>query len=103
LTRRNLPPRSLWSEFFLAAFFTVVCFPLSVALAMMTLPAAHGGVVLGILPLATAAAAVILAHERPSIGFWVVGIIGAGIVLTFVYRQGSGADSSSRTCFCWAP
>jgi drug/metabolite transporter (DMT)-like permease len=90
LTRRNLPPCSLWSEFFLAAFFTVVCFPLSVALAMMTLPAAHGGVVLGILPLATAAAAVILAHERPSIGFWVVGIIGAGIVLTFVYRQGSG-------------
>ena len=30
------------------------------------MPAAHGGVVLGVLPLATAAAAALIAHERPS-------------------------------------
>jgi drug/metabolite transporter (DMT)-like permease len=90
LTKRKLPPRSLWVEFFVAAFFTVVCFPLSVGLAMMTVPAAHGGVVLGILPLATAAAAAILAHERASIGFWLLSIVGAGVVLTFVYRQSGG-------------
>jgi drug/metabolite transporter (DMT)-like permease len=91
LTKRILPPRSLWLECFFAAFFTVVCFPLSAGLAMVTLPAAHGGVVLGVLPLATAVAAAIFAHERPSIGFWLVGAAGASIVLTFVYRQsGSG-------------
>jgi drug/metabolite transporter (DMT)-like permease len=33
LTRRRLPPRSLWLEIFIAASFTVVCFPLSAALA----------------------------------------------------------------------
>jgi drug/metabolite transporter (DMT)-like permease len=40
-------------------------------------PAAHGGVVLGILPLATAAAAAVFAHERPSLGFW---LASAGVV-----------------------
>src|SRR5450830_2069097 len=68
--RRRVPPRSLWLEMFVAALCTVVGFPLFAALAMMTVPAAHGGVVLGILPLATAAAAAIFAHERPSLGFW---------------------------------
>lgn len=99
VTRRPLPPGSLWFELFLAAFFTVVCFPLSVALAMTTLPAAHGGVVLGVLPLATAAAAAVLAHERPSIGFWLVGSIGAIIVLVFVFRQGAGDGVSIGDLF----
>jgi hypothetical protein len=35
------------------------------AIAMQTAPASHGGVVLGILPLATAAAAMVFAGERP--------------------------------------
>jgi len=82
------------SNLLCAALFTVVCFPLSAALAMTTLPAVHGGVVLVVLPLATATAAAIIAHERPSIWFWLVGAIGAGIVLTFVYRQG-GSDGFS--------
>jgi drug/metabolite transporter (DMT)-like permease len=99
LTKKRLPPRSLWLEFVFAAFFTVVCFPLSAGFAMMTLPAAHGGVVLGVLPLATAAAAAIFTHERPSIGFWLVGATGAGIVLAFVYRQSGGDDFSIGDLF----
>lgn len=93
VTKRRLPPRSLWLECLFAALFTVVCFPLSAGLAMVTLPASHGGVVLGVLPLATAVAAAIFAHERPSVGFWLVGTVGASIVLTFVYRQGGGGFS----------
>jgi drug/metabolite transporter (DMT)-like permease len=47
--------------------------------------------VLGILPLATAAAAALLARERPSLGFWLASIAGAVIVLVFVVRQSGGA------------
>jgi drug/metabolite transporter (DMT)-like permease len=61
---------------------------------MVTLPAAHGGIVLGILPLATAAAAAILAHERPSFGFWLASAAGAIIVLVFVSRQ-NGTETFS--------
>ncbi len=78
IAQRRVPPQSLWLEMFVAALCTVVGFPLFAALAMMTVPAAHGGVVLGILPLATAAAAKIFAHERPSLGFWLASECGAG-------------------------
>lgn len=54
---------------------------------MFSVPAAHGGVVLGIVPLATAAAAALVAHERPSLGFWLVSLVGAAIVLAFVLSR----------------
>lgn len=99
ITRRRVPPRSLWLEMFAAALCTVVGFPLFAALAMMTVPAAHGGVVLGILPLATAAAAAVFAHERPSLGFWLASAVGAIIVLTFMLRRNSGETFSAGDLF----
>jgi drug/metabolite transporter (DMT)-like permease len=98
-TRRSLPPRSLWLEMSVAGSCTVLGFPLLAALAMMSVPAAHGGVVLGILPLATTAAATVLAHERPSVGFWLASAVGAIIVLTFVLRHGTGHGLSAGDIF----
>ena len=97
--RRRIPQRSLWLEIFGAALCTVVGFPLFAALAMTTVPAAHGGVVLGIIPLATAATAAIFAHERPSFGFWVASIIGAIFVLTFMLRRSGGETFSAGDLF----
>jgi drug/metabolite transporter (DMT)-like permease len=97
--RRQVPPRSLWFEMFVAAVCTVVGFPLFAALAMMTVPAAHGGVVLGTLPLATAAAAAVFAHERPSLGFWLASAIGAIIVLAFMLRRSGGETFSAGDLF----
>ncbi len=54
---------------------------------MVSVPAAHGGVVLGIVPLATAAAAVVVAHERPSAGFWLASLAGTAIVIAFVLSE----------------
>lgn len=98
-TRRRMLPRALWFETFGAALCTVVGFPLFAALAMVTVPAAHGGVVLGILPLATAAAAALLAYERPSLGFWLASAAGAMIVLTFVLRRNAGETFSTGDLF----
>jgi drug/metabolite transporter (DMT)-like permease len=97
--RRRVPPRSLWLEMFAAAVCTVVGFPLFAALAMMTVPAAHGGVVLGILPLATAAAAAIFAHERPSLGFWLTSAAGAIIVVIFIFRRSGSIIFSAGDLF----
>jgi drug/metabolite transporter (DMT)-like permease len=90
--RRPMPPRALWHEFILAGLCTIVGFPVFMGLAMAHVPAAHGGVVLGIIPLATAAAAALVAHERPSLGFWLASMAGAAIVLVFMVRQ-SGANT----------
>ncbi len=85
--RRPMPPRTLWHELVLAGLCTIVGFPVFMGLAMAHVPAAHGGVVLGIIPLATAAAASLVAHERPSLGFWLASTAGAVIVLVFMVRQ----------------
>jgi drug/metabolite transporter (DMT)-like permease len=55
--------------------------------------------VLGILPLATAAAAAVFAHERPSLGFWLASAIGAIIVLTFMLRRNAGETFSTGDLF----
>jgi drug/metabolite transporter (DMT)-like permease len=98
ITRRRLP-RSLWIEMLAAGSCTVLGFPLFAAFAMMTVPAAHGGVVLGILPLATAAAAAIFARERPSRAFWLASAAGAIIVLAFVLRRNRGEAISVGDLF----
>jgi drug/metabolite transporter (DMT)-like permease len=64
------------------------------ALAVQTVDASHGGVVLGILPIATALVAVAITHERPKPVFWVASVAGAALVMAFAMRQGGGALSA---------
>jgi drug/metabolite transporter (DMT)-like permease len=85
---RPLVPRAHLNELAVAAAGLVFGFPLFSALAMVTVPAAHGGVVMGVLPLATAAAGALLAQERPSLGFWITGLAGACLVIAFAWRNG---------------
>ena len=85
-TRRALPPRAMWPTLAITGVCTIIGFPVLMALAMASVPAAHGGVVLGIVPLATAAASAAIGHERPSLGFWLASAAGAGVVVLFVLR-----------------
>ena len=55
---------------------------------MTALPSAHGGVILGLLPIATAVAAVFVAGERPSLFFWMMSLLGAALVVAFSLRDG---------------
>jgi drug/metabolite transporter (DMT)-like permease len=99
LARCDLPPRRLWLEMCAAAFCTALAYSLLAAFAMMTVPAAHGGVVLGILPLATAAAAATFAHERPSPTFWLASAAGTVLVLIFMLRRSGGEAITSGDLF----
>ena len=58
--------------------------------------ASHGGVVLGILPIATALVAVAITHERPRPLFWIASVAGAALVIAFALRQGGGARLGRR-------
>src|SRR6185437_5947346 len=87
LLRRPLPPQKLWRKLFITGVCTIVGFPVLMALAMTSVPAAHGGVVLGVVPLATVGAAALVAHERPSARFWATSLAGAMIVVGFVLSQ----------------
>lgn len=69
----------------------VIGFPWLSAIALQRVPANHGAVVLGILPLATAVAAVVRAGERPSLRFWIAGLLGSAGVVLFALHSGGGA------------
>jgi drug/metabolite transporter (DMT)-like permease len=99
VTRRHWPDRAVIAELVAAGICTIIGFPVFMALAMSHVPASHGGVVLGILPLATAAAAAMLARERPSLGFWLASCAGAAIVLAFVIRRSGGAHAQLGDLF----
>jgi len=64
------------------------------ALAVQTVDASHGGVVMGILPIATATVAVVITHEQPKPLFWIASLAGAALVVAFALRQGGGTLSS---------
>lgn len=82
LLRRRFPVgKSAW--LLLAGLMLVFGFPGFSSLAMMTVPAGHGGVVLGILPLLTAAFAAWIGGERPGPAFWALSLLGAGLVVAF--------------------
>lgn len=91
--RRPLPPRALWPQLVIAMLCVSVFFPLLMAFGMQTVDASHGGVVLGVLPIATALVAVAITQERPRPLFWIASLAGAALVIAFALRQGGGAMS----------
>ncbi len=86
-----LPPRASWLPLAAVAGGCIVGFPWLTSIALRTLPAAHGAVLVGILPLATAIASALRGHEKPSIGFWAMAVLGSALVMAFALRQGGGS------------
>ncbi|MFI6164382.1 DMT family transporter [Micromonospora haikouensis] len=71
----------------------VVGFPLFTSLALTASTAAHGAVVIAVLPGLTAVFAVLRARERPPTLFWVAS--GAGVVAVLIFTTvGSGASAA---------
>ncbi len=84
------PPRALLGRLALVALGVVLGFPLLTAIALAHVPAAHGVVVVGLLPGATAVMAVLRAGERPSPLFWLAALVGLVLVVGFAFAQGGG-------------
>ena len=91
VTRSPLPRAAQWPRLAIVAAGVVLGFPLLTAWAMRHVPASHGAVVVGLLPLATAAAGAWLAHERPSRRFWICALAGSAVVVAFALWKGAGA------------
>ncbi|MBG1231979.1 DMT family transporter [Aestuariivirga litoralis] len=91
LTRQPWPS---WKDVGQLAFVmggVIFGFPVLSALALQYVPASHGSVVLGTLPLATALMSTIFAGERPSPAFWAWSVLGAAAVAAFALWDG-GAE-----------
>ncbi|MFZ6720759.1 MULTISPECIES: DMT family transporter [Undibacterium] len=85
------PQRAQMKPLLITALGVVVGFPLFSSIAMAHVPASHGAIVLGILPLATALFAALRFNEKPSMGFWLMALLGSGLVIVFALMQGGGS------------
>ena len=89
-TRAPLPRRADVLPLAVTAAGVVMGFPLLTSVAMRHVEAVHASVIVGILPLATAAVGAVLHRQRPSFGFWLCAGVGSVLVVAFaVLRSGT--------------
>lgn len=88
-TRAPWPRREDWVPLGITAAGVVFGFPLFTSIAMRYVEAVHASVIVGVLPLATAAVGAFLHRQRPSAGFWACAAAGSALVAGFaILRSG---------------
>jgi hypothetical protein len=90
--RQPIPNLRQFARLFAIGGGVVIGFPLFTGLALQSVPASHAAVVVGLLPVATAAFSVVLSKERPPIRFWVFAAAGAIAVLLFTATSHGGFE-----------
>lgn len=94
ITRAPMPRRQDWLPLAITSAGVVFGFPLFTSLAMRYVEAVHASVIVGVLPLATAAVGAWLHRQRPSAGFWLCAALGSALVVGFaLLRSGTGGLS----------
>jgi drug/metabolite transporter (DMT)-like permease len=78
-------------KFVVIALGVVFGFPILTTVAMTQGSSSHGAVILGMMPLATTVIGVIRFGERPSLGFWLVSLLGAALVVLYALLKSSGS------------
>lgn len=99
ITRQKRPTARQLRDLALVVVGVIIGFPLFSILAMETVPASHGGVVIGILPLATAMAGTLFTADRPSLGFWLTGALGSALVVAFALLHGGAGGFAGGDLF----
>jgi drug/metabolite transporter (DMT)-like permease len=91
--RAPLPRPQDWRPLALVALGVVFGFPICTSIAMRHVEAVHASVIVGVLPLATAAVGAWLHRQRPSAGFWLCAGAGAALVLAFAWLRPGGPST----------
>lgn len=90
VARSRRPTRGQFGRLALVAVGVVVGFPICSSIALRDTTSAHGAVLIGLLPAATAVGAVLRGGERPKWPFWAACGFGMVTVLVFAAVQGAG-------------
>ena len=89
--KEPMPTRADFTKFVVIALGVVFGFPIFTTVAMTEGSSSHGAVILGMMPLATTVIGVIRFKERPSLGFWLVSLLGAALVVIYALLKSSGS------------
>ena len=88
--KEPLPSKIDFLKFVVIALGVVFGFPIFTTIAMVDGSSSHGAVILGMMPLASTVIGVIRFKERPSLGFWLISLLGAGLVVVYALFKSSG-------------
>jgi drug/metabolite transporter (DMT)-like permease len=88
--RARRPAGTEWLRLGVAAGGVVIGFPALSSLALQSSSAAHGAVVIALLPAATAIAGAIRGHESPSLRFWAAAAAGTAVVTVYTFARAGG-------------
>jgi drug/metabolite transporter (DMT)-like permease len=95
LARQSLPNGRQIRSLLIVAAGVIVGFPLLSAWALKQLPAAHGAIMIAIVPLFTALAGALRTRERPSPGFWLTSLVSGATVLMFsIWSSNEGLQAA---------
>ena len=93
-TRSPLPRPEHRGPLALSLLGNAIGYPLLLGWALREVTASHAAVITALLPLATAAAAAWLMHQRARLGFWLFAILGSALVAAYsllrAHQQGHG-------------
>jgi len=89
--KESLPSKIDFGKYVVIALGVVFGFPIFTTVAMTQGSSSHGAVILGMMPLATTVIGVIRFKERPSLGFWLVSLMGAALVVVYALLKNSGS------------
>lgn len=92
--KEAIPQKTDFAKFVVIALGVVFGFPIFTTVAMTQGSSSHGAVILGMMPLATTVIGVIRFKERPSLGFWIVSLLGAVLVVVYALLKNSGSFTS---------
>jgi len=102
ITRQPWPSRRQLKGLAAASVGIVYVYPVFVAWAMKYTPSSHGSVVVGLLPLATAAFASWFGHDRPGWRFWLSAVAGSLVVIVYAVHHGGGALHAADAALLFA-
>lgn len=89
-TRSKIPTQQQLLRLAIVALGVVFGFPFFSAYAMRSVPASHGAIIIGLIPLFTALFGVLLAKEKPSVGYWIAGVVGSATIVSYSIYIGGG-------------
>lgn len=92
-SRSPIPKKGQWGALFFTGLCVIIGFPLFMAMGLRHVESVHASVIMGILPLATAAIGSLWLGQRPSVGFWACAVAGSALVMAFVLLRASPASS----------
>ena len=91
VTGSSFPRFRYIKKLLIVALGVVFGFPIFSAYGMKYVPASHGAIIIGILPLFTAMFGIFLAQERPSLNYWIAGVGGSSTIIIYSLYSGQGS------------